>query len=58
VSLAEKLQQAFGVETTLIMGGGGIFDVKLDGTLVYSKHDAGGFPDEDRLVEEIRARGL
>jgi selT/selW/selH-like putative selenoprotein len=56
VSLAEKLQEAFGVETTLIKGGGGIFDVTLDGALVYSKHDAGEFPDEDALVAEIRAR--
>ena len=57
MSLAEKLEAAFGVETLLIGGGGGIFDVKLDGALVYSKHDTGEFPDEDALVEEIRGRG-
>ena len=29
----------------LIEGAGGIFDVKVDGELVHSKHRAGGFPD-------------
>ena len=58
MSLAEKLEEAFGVETFLIGGAGGIFDVNLDGALIYSKHDTGEFPDEDALVEEIRGRLL
>ena len=43
-------------ESFLIAGAGGIFDVNINGALIYSKHDTGVFPDEDALVEDIRAR--
>lgn len=33
-----------GLEFVLVQGGGGVFDVHLDGKLVYSKHDEDGFP--------------
>jgi len=35
------------------VGGGGIFDVTVDGKLVFSKHQVGDFPDADALLEEI-----
>ena len=53
--MAAKIKSALGVEAFIIEGAGGIFDVNLDGKLVYSKHETGEFPDEDALVEEIRA---
>lgn len=55
VSLAAKIQEAFGDESFLIEGAGGIFDVNVDGKLVYSKHETGEFPNEDALIEELRA---
>ena len=36
---------------TLLPGDKGIFDVKVNGTLIYSKHATGRFPEPD----EIRA---
>lgn len=41
-------------EVELIESSGGVFEVVVDGTLVYSKKRTGEFPDEARLVEEIR----
>jgi selenoprotein W-related protein len=38
----------------MIEGGGGIFDVKVDGELIYSKHETGRFPEEDEVLESIR----
>ena len=49
------MQDAFGDEPFLIEGAGGIFDVNVDGKLVYSKHETGDFPDEEALIEELRA---
>ena len=43
----------FGVDAELIAGGGGIFDVRVDGDLVYSKHQTGEFPDEGKLIGEL-----
>jgi selT/selW/selH-like putative selenoprotein len=34
-----------GYEVQMIEGGGGIFDVKVDGKLVFSKHETGRFPN-------------
>ena len=43
------------MDAELIAGGGGIFDVKVDGALVYSKHQTGRFPDEAALIGELHA---
>jgi selT/selW/selH-like putative selenoprotein len=40
----------------LIEGGGGIFDVQVDGECVYSKHQTGTFPDQNALIEELLGR--
>lgn len=40
----------------LIKGGGGIFDVKLDGELIFSKKQAGRFPAQGEVEAMIAAR--
>jgi selT/selW/selH-like putative selenoprotein len=57
--LAAELKSEFGVETRLIRGGGGIFDVRVDGDLVFSKFRVGRFPDpgEVETIVRRRARG-
>ena len=41
---------------TLIKGSGGIFDVKCDGKLIFSKHKIAGqrFPKEGEITELIK----
>jgi selT/selW/selH-like putative selenoprotein len=41
------------VKATLIRGGRGVFDVTVDGKLVFSKHHEGRFPDEVELLDEL-----
>ena len=53
--MAAKIKDAFGEDTFIIEGAGGIFDVNVQGKLVYSKHETGEFPDEDALIEQMRA---
>ena len=43
-----------GIEPELVKGDRGVFDVTVDGTLVFSKHKAGRFPEEAALVASIR----
>lgn len=52
--MAARFEEAFGVRATLIPEGRGIFDVVVDGELVYSKFETGGFPDERDLVERVK----
>jgi predicted Rdx family selenoprotein len=43
-----------GVEAELIEGGGGIYDIKVGDTLVYSKHaNSNQFPETDEVVVEL-----
>jgi selT/selW/selH-like putative selenoprotein len=52
------VQKAFGnkVQTETLVGSGGIFDVQLDGELIFSKHQAGRFPANQEVVAEIARR--
>ena len=55
--MAEELKDAFDVESELIEGRGGVFDVTVDGKLVYSKQKTGVFPEHDALIKQIEALG-
>ena len=45
------------MDATLIAGGGGIFDVTVDGEQVYSKHETGRFPEKGEVVGLIQKDG-
>jgi len=44
----------FGVEVETIPSGGGVFEVMVDGKLVYSKKATGEFPDETVLLSSLK----
>jgi len=48
------LSKEFGVKAQLIPGGGGIFDVTVDGKMVFSKFEIGRFPESGEVVEKIK----
>jgi selenoprotein W-related protein len=52
--LADEFNQTFGVQATLVAGSGGVFDVLVDGRLVYSKDQTGRFPDPGEIVEKLK----
>ena len=41
------------VDVTLTPGGGGIFDVVVDGQKIYSKHETGRFPTYGEVPKAI-----
>jgi selenoprotein W-related protein len=41
-------------DITLVPGSGGVFEVEVDGRLIYSKRQTGEHADPDRLIEEVR----
>jgi len=43
----------FAAETDLIESGGGVYEVAVDGRLIYSKKATGEFPDEEILLGEV-----
>lgn len=50
------MKRDLGIDVALLVGDRGVFDVSVDGTVIFSKHSAGRFPDEAALVDAIRAR--
>jgi len=53
-SLADTLKKELGIQPELIRGGGGIFDVKADGRLIYSRHQTGRFPEHEEVLDGFR----
>jgi selenoprotein W-related protein len=47
------IQEARGVEAELVRGANGVFDVVVDGRLIYSKHKTGRFPDPEEILAEL-----
>jgi selenoprotein W-related protein len=48
--LAVELKKRLGVESKLIPGGGGIFDVSVDGRVIFSKKSVGRFPETQEIL--------
>ena len=44
------------MESRLIRSSGGVFEVALDGAMLYSKKRTGEFPEEAAIIEMIRKR--
>ena len=53
--MADTVKREFDIEPSLIRGGGGIFDVEVDGKLIFSKHQTGRFPEPQEVVDRIAA---
>ena len=53
-SLRDKLSNLFGIESELIESGGGVFEVRLNNNLIFSKKQLGRFPEEDEIENFIQ----
>lgn len=51
--MAAEIKKEFGVESRLIRGGGGIFDVMVGSRKIFSKHDEGRFPEEKEILDKL-----
>jgi selenoprotein W-related protein len=51
--LAATIKDKTGVESELISGGGGIFDVVVDGEMIFSKHEVDRFPEPDEILSKL-----
>ena len=52
--MAAQITEAVGSEPKLIAGDNGIFDVEVDGKLIFSKDKAGRFPEDEEILAELR----
>jgi selT/selW/selH-like putative selenoprotein len=57
--MAQELCSTFGEElgsVALLPGTGGIFEIRIDGELIWERKRDGGFPDVRALKERVRDR--
>jgi selenoprotein W-related protein len=55
--LAQELLTTFEAElggVTLVPGSGGIFEIRVDGTLIWSRREAGRFPEAKEVKQRVR----
>ena len=55
--MAAAIKNELGIESTLIKGDRGIFDVKADGATIFSKCEEDRFPTHDEILRALRAHG-
>jgi len=48
--LATELKRRLGLDSQLIPGSGGVFDVTVDGKLIFSKKKVGRFPEVQEIL--------
>ena len=53
--MAADIKAETGIDSELIRGGGGIFDVTVDGVRIFSKGEAGRFPESEEILSALRA---
>ena len=53
--MAAELEKSVHFKATLIPGAGGIFDVKRDGELIYTKSESGRFPEAGEVTAILQA---
>ena len=51
--MAAEIESTFGLTPELIAGGSGIFEVRKDGDIVFSKKESGRFPEEGEVATLI-----
>ena len=53
--MAAEIKKQLGVESQLVRGAGGIFEVHVDNKKLFSKKEAGRFPSEKEIVDQLRS---
>lgn len=56
--MAARLRRSLGIDAEVVPDVGGVFDVIVDDRLVFSKHEAGRFPNFKEIVHLINDRAF
>jgi len=52
--LEEELKNTFGAEVELVPSTGGVFEITVDGKLIFSKKEMQRFPEEGEIAGLLR----
>ena len=54
--MAAEIKKQLGIDSQLVRGSGGIFEVTVDNERIFSKKEEGRFPTEKEIVDKLRGR--
>ena len=52
--MGDELKKNLGAEIELIAGANGVFDVTVDGRMIFSKFEQGRFPRSEEIIDRIQ----
>jgi len=52
--LAAEISEALGVKPELRKGSNGIFDIAVDGAIIFSKHREHRYPEAGEIISTLR----
>ncbi len=53
--MAAEIKKQLGVDSQLVRGAGGIFEVHVNNKKIFSKKEAGRFPTEKEIVDQLHS---
>ena len=56
--MRESIERQFGIKAELIKGTGGVFEVTLNNSLIFSKKELGRFPDDNEIKNIFLKNGF
>lgn len=55
-SLAATIKNELGIDAELTRGDRGVFDVAVNGRVIFSKSSAGRFPNDEEILKRLRPK--
>ena len=52
--MAAEIKRELGIDSQVVRGSGGIFEVSVDSKRIFSKHEEGRFPTEKEILDKLR----
>lgn len=52
----EKIKDDLNLKAELIKSDGGVYEITMNGELIYSKRKTGVFPADSEIIDKIRER--
>ncbi len=53
--MAAKIKETIGIESELVKGKDGVFEVSVGDEIIFSKRKERRFPTEEEIIEKLRA---
>ena len=54
--MGDEIKKEIDAEIELVAGSGGVFDISMDGRMIFSKFEQGRYPQPDEIISLIKVK--